>query len=151
MSTSFITRIPHVVKHWIIGHNFLKQTMVIFVPLSGAQYIYFSDASQTAEAVCPSKTPKTMVANFLATLGLLTTVLHLLAARPQEEDVIVTVQQGRLKGLLVESVRGQEMFVFLGIPYAKPPVGELRFKVGFGSFLVLFVTSFQLLNVCTAK
>jgi hypothetical protein len=79
-----------------------------------------------------------MIANFLAALGLLIAVLQLLAAESQEEDVTVTVQQGRLKGLRFESVRGQELLAFLGIPYARPPVAELRFKVGFRYALVLF-------------
>jgi hypothetical protein len=74
----------------------------------------------------------------IAALGLLITVLQLLAAESQEEDTIVTVQQGRLKGLRFESVRGQELLAFLGIPYASPPVAQLRFKVGFAYFLVLF-------------
>lgn len=89
-----------------------------------------------------------MIANYLAALGLLVTVLQLLAAESQEEDIIVTVQQGRLKGLRFESVRGQELLAFLGIPYARPPVAELRFKVGFGYCLV---TSFQLLTVRTVE
>jgi hypothetical protein len=71
-----------------------------------------------------------MIANILAALGLLITALKLLTALP-EEDIVVTVQQGRLKGIRVESVRRQELLAFLGIPYARPPVGVLRFKVGF--------------------
>ncbi|PNF42928.1 Esterase FE4 [Cryptotermes secundus] len=69
-----------------------------------------------------------MMANYLAALGPLITVLQLLAAESQKEDIIVTVRQGRLKGLRFESVRGQELLAFLGIPYARPPVAELRFK-----------------------
>jgi carboxylesterase type B len=80
-----------------------------------------------------------MVARVLSGLGLLITALDLLAVQCQEEDIIVTVQQGRLKGLLIESVRGQGLLAFLGIPYARPPVGELRFKVWLlRFFLVLF-------------
>lgn len=42
----------------------------------------------------------------------------------------VNVQQGLLKGKILTSVRNRNKFVgFLGIPYAKPPVGELKFKV----------------------
>jgi hypothetical protein len=67
-----------------------------------------------------------MIAKILAALGLLATALS-------QEDIAVTVQQGRLRGISVESVRRQELLAFLGIPYASPPVGDLRFKVGFGS------------------
>ena len=46
------------------------------------------------------------------------------------EQTIVKVQQGLLKGKILTSVRSKNKFVgFLGIPYAKPPVGELKFKV----------------------
>jgi hypothetical protein len=58
LSTSFRKLILHVVKQWIIGHDFLKQTMVISVQLSGAQYSYCTHASETAEAVCPSRRPQ---------------------------------------------------------------------------------------------
>jgi carboxylesterase type B len=36
---------------------------------------------------------------------------------------------GRVKGKRTTSSLDSEYISFLGIPYAKPPVGELRFKV----------------------
>ncbi|PNF42140.1 hypothetical protein B7P43_G10280 [Cryptotermes secundus] len=51
--------------------------------------------------------------------------------RVQEEDKegpLVQVEQGLLRGLRGLSVREKEFLAFLGIPYAKPPTGELRFK-----------------------
>lgn len=65
----------------------------------------------------------------LRALVLLLTVAELLVAQSQEDDVTVTLEQGAVKGLRIESVRDEQLVAFLGIPYAKPPVGKLRFKV----------------------
>lgn len=47
-----------------------------------------------------------------------------------EDDLYVHIDQGVLKGRKFNSVlSGYEYCGFLGIPYAKPPVGELRFQV----------------------
>lgn len=46
------------------------------------------------------------------------------------DDYIVEVKQGQLAGLLEKDVTGDyDFYSFRGIPYAKPPVGKLRFKV----------------------
>ncbi|OAD58521.1 Esterase E4 [Eufriesea mexicana] len=41
---------------------------------------------------------------------------------------IVTVKQGQLQGVRVKSVLGSSYIAFRGIPFALPPVGNLRFK-----------------------
>lgn len=43
---------------------------------------------------------------------------------------IVKTNSGRLLGSLENSIEGFKYYAFKGIPYAKPPVGDLRFKVG---------------------
>lgn len=49
-----------------------------------------------------------------------------------DSSVIVEIEQGKLKGILQKSVlNGNEYCSFLGIPFAKPPVGNLRFQVSF--------------------
>ncbi|XP_069696459.1 esterase FE4-like isoform X2 [Periplaneta americana] len=40
----------------------------------------------------------------------------------------VLVKQGHLRGHRLVSKGGREIFAFQGVPYAKPPIGELRFK-----------------------
>ncbi|CAG2061334.1 unnamed protein product [Timema podura] len=45
------------------------------------------------------------------------------------DTVRVRISQGELQGKKVPSKAGGEFYSFLGIPYAKPPVGPLRFKV----------------------
>lgn len=45
------------------------------------------------------------------------------------EDPLVTVKQGRLRGIVEENVYGGQFLAFRGIPFAKPPTGPLRFKV----------------------
>ncbi|CAH1397285.1 unnamed protein product [Nezara viridula] len=45
-----------------------------------------------------------------------------------EVGPIVETSQGKVQGFITVSRSGRNYKVFAGIPYAKPPVGELRFK-----------------------
>lgn len=44
---------------------------------------------------------------------------------------------GKLKGYTRRSRKGREYLAFYKVPYAKPPIGDLRFKVIFNGFYVL--------------
>lgn len=43
--------------------------------------------------------------------------------------VVVTVEQGKLRGGDAVTASGYKYYEFLTVPYAKPPIGDLRFKV----------------------
>ncbi|RVE54110.1 hypothetical protein evm_001233 [Chilo suppressalis] len=43
-------------------------------------------------------------------------------------DTIVEIEQGKLKGKLCETPDKYKFFTFKSIPYAKPPLGDLRFS-----------------------
>lgn len=45
-----------------------------------------------------------------------------------EGDYILEIAQGKLKGSILKSRNGRNFTAFQGIPYAKPPVNELRFE-----------------------
>lgn len=64
-------------------------------------------------------------------------------------DPIVTISEGQLQGVVKENIDGEKFCAFLGIPYAKPPTGDLRFKVG-QCKLWQFAACFQL-TVITAN
>lgn len=50
----------------------------------------------------------------------------------------VKVQQGRMQGIRIKNVDGSSYYyAFRGIPYAKPPVGKLRFKVFYFFFTTI--------------
>ena len=46
------------------------------------------------------------------------------------EEVVVSLAKGKLRGARLDADFGQFYYAFRGVPYAQPPVKELRFKVG---------------------
>ena len=46
-----------------------------------------------------------------------------------EPSPIVDTRYGKLEGVTSTSRDGRTFYEYLGIPYAKPPVGSLRFEV----------------------
>ena len=56
---------------------------------------------------------------------LLTTVLVGFA----HGDCVLDIQQGSLRGATWTSLHGKDFCSYQGIPYAAPPVGDLRFRV----------------------
>jgi carboxylesterase type B len=61
------------------------------------------------------------------------------------ETVTVTVAQGDLRGKKVTAKAGTTYYSFQGIPYCKPPVGPLRFKVKLHVISTFSVSSFSCL------
>lgn len=53
-------------------------------------------------------------------------------------DVIVDTSLGKVEGVEVKSIlKDEKYYSFMGIPYAKPPVGDLRFLVSF--IIIIFL------------
>jgi len=67
--------------------------------------------------------------SILGGMILLFAVAERVNAQSQDADVTVTLEQGAVRGLRIESIRDRQLLAFLGIPYAKPPIGDLRFQV----------------------
>lgn len=65
-----------------------------------------------------------------------------------QEAPIVTVSTGRVKGIVSKSRNGWEYFEYLGIPYAKPPLGDLRFEV---TFFVLTIVTIKFFLICVDR
>ncbi|KAK3882432.1 hypothetical protein Pcinc_013184 [Petrolisthes cinctipes] len=62
----------------------------------------------------------------LAVLSVCVVVLG--TAAGNEEGLVVDTDKGRVEGIVEETLKGRPFFSFLGIPYARPPTGTLRFK-----------------------
>lgn len=55
-------------------------------------------------------------------------VLHFLTVSlATQDDLLINTRQGKVQGKTLQ-VPGGEIRAFLGIPYGKPPVGQLRFR-----------------------
>lgn len=70
--------------------------------------------------------------NSRVTVSLLFLYFHVLAkswcALPKK-TLITIPSLGQIRGLEMISAAGKPFYAYRGIPYAKPPVGELRFRV----------------------
>lgn len=60
---------------------------------------------------------------------LLQLILYCSAKDIRQIPPIVQTTHGSVKGIFGKSRNGASFYAFKGIPYAKPPVGPLRFKV----------------------
>ena len=57
-------------------------------------------------------------------------LLTVIGVENEPVEPLVTIPTlGQVRGSLMTSAGGQQFLAFRGIPYAKPPVGNLRFKV----------------------
>merc|ERR1712130_838729 len=56
------------------------------------------------------------------------TIVFLVVGVAVAEDVTVNLAKGKIMGERLDYDFGQYYYAFKGIPYAKPPVKELRFK-----------------------
>ncbi|XP_055945531.1 neuroligin-4, Y-linked-like isoform X3 [Argiope bruennichi] len=64
-------------------------------------------------------------------MELLLVIIYLSVSALGQEDSdypVVTTKSGRIRGKILKLTSGKEVAAFLGIFYAEPPVGELRFK-----------------------
>lgn len=60
---------------------------------------------------------------------------------------VIETKSGRVQGKTFILEDGKEVDAFLGIPYGKPPIGEMRFKVG----LILNLPGPHKLFLCSQK
>ena len=52
----------------------------------------------------------------------------LITSKAQDDSLIVSTTYGKIKGKIVKTDLGTEVNTWYGIPYAEPPLGDLRFK-----------------------
>ncbi|XP_067006682.2 juvenile hormone esterase [Anabrus simplex] len=55
-------------------------------------------------------------------------VLFAVLAAVRANGPVVRTAQGQLRGSVLKTVDGRDIFSFRGVPFARPPVGDLRFK-----------------------
>lgn len=67
-------------------------------------------------------------------------VFSLLFGLVHGTDDILQLSQGKIRGSILNSRNGREFNAFQGIPYAKPPVRDLRFEVSHKYLLRILYT-----------
>lgn len=66
------------------------------------------------------------------------TLKVVMVAAVASEGYNVQLRQGTIRGTKVVEEVSRPFYTFEGIPYAKPPVGDLRFKVSYVARLIIF-------------
>ena len=66
---------------------------------------------------------ETQLVQFLCSFGIFLVIVS------HGEGVLIETKQGKIQGQIETSRGGRHFYAFYGIPYAEPPVGELRFEV----------------------
>ena len=46
----------------------------------------------------------------------------------RKEEIIIETRNGSIRGSEMKSIQGKKIYAFRGIPYAKPPIGDRRFR-----------------------
>jgi len=67
-------------------------------------------------------------------LGIIVTLVATYAYREfliTIDGPIVEIKTGHIQSIVSKSREGTKYYEFLGIPYATPPIGQLRFEVSF--------------------
>ena len=64
-------------------------------------------------------------------LRLLFFCVAFVTSRAQVAGPVVTITSGEIQGEIVATHYGINVHSFQGIPYGRPPIGELRFEVSF--------------------
>lgn len=62
-------------------------------------------------------------------MSVITFILLALLAYSNAQDLVVNIPQGALKGFVDIDRIGNEFYSFMNIPYAVPPLENLRFRV----------------------
>jgi hypothetical protein len=88
---------------------------------SGRRISCFTEWRVVGAASCASNTMRTSCVVVLAALSV--------GVCPYGDAPQVTVKQGTLQGHYLTSRNGRRFVGFQGVPYAKPPLGEMRFRV----------------------
>ncbi|NP_001303636.1 acetylcholinesterase-like precursor [Cimex lectularius] len=60
---------------------------------------------------------------------LVSTLLISVGSSSSEDNLVVDTDKGKVQGVTLKSATGKDVDAWLGIPFAKPPTGNLRFKL----------------------
>lgn len=71
-------------------------------------------------------------------------VQKLVTKKKMSKNTIVETEFGKVRGVAKVSEYGADYVAFLGIRYARPPIGDLRFKVSDDGTLSLFELQAQI-------
>lgn len=61
-------------------------------------------------------------------------------------DPVIKITTGEVRGHILKSRDGRDFYSFSGIPYAKPPIGDLRFKVIFQNKITNIIINYSSTN-----